>query len=39
MQFTDTSEKSFQKFIANELIAKGGYIESVSNDFDMEFSS
>jgi len=37
MQFTDTSEKGFQKFIVNELTTKGGYVESVSNDFDKEF--
>ena len=37
MKFTDTSEKAFQKLIANELIENGGYVESVSNDFDKEF--
>ena len=37
MQFTDTSEKGFQKLIANELTTNGGYIESVSGDFDKEF--
>ncbi|MCD6091930.1 MAG: hypothetical protein J7J72_10555 [Bacteroidales bacterium] len=37
MQFTDTSEKGFQKYIVNELTTKGGYVESVSNDFDKEF--
>lgn len=37
MKFTDTSEKSFQKLIADELTAKGGYVETVSNDFDKEF--
>ena len=37
MQFTDTSEKGFQKYIVKELCTKGGYVESVSNDFDKEF--
>ena len=37
MKFTDTSEKGFQKLIAKELITNGGYVESVSNDFDKEF--
>ena len=37
MQFTDTSEKGFQKYIVKELCTKGGYIQSVSNDFDKEF--
>jgi type I restriction enzyme R subunit len=37
MQFTDTSEKGFQKYIVKELTTKGGYVESVSNDFDKEF--
>jgi len=37
MQFTDTSEKGFQKYIVKELTTKGGYIENVSNDFDKEF--
>ncbi|MBE9469077.1 MAG: type I restriction endonuclease subunit R [Bacteroidetes bacterium] len=37
MKFTDTSEKGFQKFIVNELTTKGGYVESVSSDFDKEF--
>ena len=37
MPFTDTSEKGFQKYIVKELTAKGGYVESVSNDFDKKF--
>jgi len=37
MQFTDTSEKGFQKYIVKELCTKGEYVESVSNDFDKEF--
>ncbi|RLD88256.1 MAG: type I restriction endonuclease subunit R [Bacteroidetes bacterium] len=37
MQFTDTSEKGFQKYIVKELTTKSGYEESVSNDFDKEF--
>jgi len=37
MQFTDTSEKGFQKFIIKELTTNSGYVESVSNDFDKEF--
>ena len=37
MKFTDISEKGFQKLIADELTINGGYVESVSNDFDKEF--
>lgn len=37
MQFTDTSEKGFQKLIVKELTSKSGYIESFSEDFDKEF--
>ncbi len=37
MQFTDTSEKGFQKYIVKELTTKGGYVESQPNDFDREF--
>lgn len=37
MKFTDTSEKGFQKLITKELITNGGYVESVSSDFDREF--
>ncbi|MBO1224627.1 MAG: type I restriction endonuclease subunit R [Candidatus Scalindua sediminis] len=37
MQFTDTSERGFQKYIAKELTTKGGYVESLPNDFDREF--
>lgn len=35
--FTDTSEKGFQKYIANELVKQNKFCESVSNDFDKEF--
>ncbi|HPK04322.1 MAG TPA: type I restriction endonuclease, partial [Bacteroidales bacterium] len=35
--FTDTSEKGFQKYIANELVRQNKFRESVSNDFDKEF--
>ncbi len=34
---TDTSEKGFQRLIANELVKNQGYDESQSNDFDREF--
>ena len=34
---TDTSEKGFQKLIANYLINENGYVESYPNDFDREF--
>lgn len=37
MQFTDTSEKGFQKYIVKELTTKGGYVESQPSDFDREF--
>jgi len=37
MQFTDTSEKGFQKLIVKELTSNSSYVESVSNDFDREF--
>lgn len=37
MQFTDTSERGFQKYIVKELTTKGGYVESQPNDFDREF--
>jgi len=39
MQFTDTSERGFQKFIVKELTDKkrGNYVESHPNDFDREF--
>lgn len=35
--FTDTSEKGFQKYIVKELVEKNKFIESVSNDFNKEF--
>jgi len=37
MAFTDTSEKGFQKLISCKLIMNGGYVESVSKNFDKEF--
>ena len=37
MQFTDTSERGFQKLIVEKLVAKNGYVESASKDFDKEF--
>lgn len=36
-QFTDTSEKGFQKLIANYLVKEHKYVETVSADFDREF--
>lgn len=36
--FTDTSEKGFQKYIVKELVEQNKFRESVSNDFDKEFS-
>ncbi|MGV8134708.1 MAG: type I restriction endonuclease subunit R [Mangrovibacterium sp.] len=36
-QFTDTSEKGFQRYIVKELVAQNRFRESVSNDFDKEF--
>ena len=35
--FTDTSEKGFQKYIVKELVERNKFIESVSNDFNKEF--
>src|SRR5690348_8821392 len=37
MQFTDTSEKGFQKLIANYLVSEHKYIETKPADFDREF--
>lgn len=37
MQFTDTSEKGFQKFITNYLVNEHKYVEATPNDFDREF--
>ena len=37
MQFTDTSEKGFQKFITNYLVTEHKYIETTPADFDREF--
>lgn len=37
MQFTDTSEKGFQKFITNYLVMEHRYIETPPKEFDREF--
>jgi len=37
MQFTDTSEKGFQKFIANYLVTEQKFVETRTNDFDTDF--
>ena len=37
LQFTDTSEKGFQKFIANYLVSKHNYTETTPAEFDREF--
>ncbi len=37
MQFTDTSEKGFQKFITNYLVTEQKFIESTPTEFDREF--
>ena len=37
MQFTDTSEKGFQKFITNHLVSEHKYIENTPAEFDREF--
>jgi type I restriction enzyme R subunit len=37
MQFTDTSEKGFQKFIANYLVAEQKFTETTPSEFDREF--
>jgi hypothetical protein len=38
MSFTDTSEKGFQKIIANYLVATQKLIETSPTEFDREFS-
>jgi len=37
MQFTDTSERGFQKFITNYLVTEQKFIESTPTEFDREF--
>jgi type I restriction enzyme R subunit len=37
MQFTDTSERGFQKFITHYLVADHHYVETAPNEFDREF--
>lgn len=37
MQFTDTSERGFQKYITNYLVTEHKYIETSPTDFDREF--
>ncbi|HRE57528.1 MAG TPA: type I restriction endonuclease [Candidatus Kapabacteria bacterium] len=37
MQFTDTSEKGFQKFITNYLVTEHHFVETTPNEFDREF--
>lgn len=37
MQFTDTSELGFQKFIVKHLTETHNYVETSANDFDREF--
>jgi len=37
MQFTDTSERGFQKFITNYLVTEQQFVETTPNDFDREF--
>ncbi len=37
MQFTDTSEKGFQKFITSYLVTEHHFIETTPNEFDREF--
>lgn len=37
MQFTDTSERGFQKFIANYLVTEHKFIETSPTEFDREF--
>jgi len=38
MQFTDTSERGFQKFITNYLVTEHHFIETKPTEFDREFS-
>ena len=37
MQFTDTSERGFQKFITNYLVTEHHFIETTPTEFDREF--
>jgi type I restriction enzyme R subunit len=37
MHFTDTSEKGFQKFIANYLVTKQNFIETTTAEFNSDF--
>ena len=37
MQFTDTSERGFQKFITHFLVTEHKYFETTPNEFDREF--
>jgi type I restriction enzyme R subunit len=37
MQFTDTSERGFQKFITNYLVTEHKFCETTPNEFDREF--
>jgi type I restriction enzyme R subunit len=37
MQFTDTSERGFQKFITNYLVKEHHFVETTPNEFDREF--
>lgn len=37
MQFTDTSEKELQKYIANYLVTEQKFSESIPAEFDREF--
>lgn len=37
MQFTDTSERGFQKFITNYLVTEHKFIEATPTEFDREF--
>ncbi|MCU0440469.1 MAG: type I restriction endonuclease [Raineya sp.] len=37
MQFTDTSEKGFQKFITHYLVTEHHFVETTPNEFDREF--
>lgn len=37
IDWTDMSEKGFQRLMAKELVQKHGYVETNSNDFDREF--
>src|SRR5437868_1289798 len=38
IKFTDTSERGFQKFIANFLVVENKFIETPQSEFDREFS-